>query len=74
MCKAWITVTIQDPGTFYIIQEKADIVEYDKLYGLRAAARVFKVGFSTVQSWSKMDISAQRSKKGHLQHAGRPTS
>jgi len=56
----------------YTLQEKADIVEYGKLHGLRAAARAFKVGFSTVQGWSKMDFSVQRSKKGHLQRPGRP--
>jgi len=56
----------------YTLQEKADIIEYGKLHGLRAVARAFKVGFSTVQGWSKTDFSAQRSKKGHLQRTGRP--
>ena len=58
-------LAIQNPWTLvpaspYTLQEKADILEFGKLQGLRAAAKAFKVGFSTVQGWSKMDFSAQK--------------
>ena len=57
----------------FTIKQKLEVLEFSKLYGVRAAARHFKIPKSSVSNWSKTDFTCViRDKKGSLPKTGRP--
>lgn len=58
----------------YTLKQKHDIVKNAKLIGIRPTAEKFKIPKSTVNSWMKIDFSADLNLNGHLPKSGRPIS